>query len=315
MKYPGHGCQRGVILLSALIMVALAAVVAAALFFDTGLTGRRARANYDFEQAWLLVHGAEAIAAQALADDEGQTDTPSDSWATPVDPVEVEEGLTLEARLVELNGRFNINTLVNADGTTNENAKLVLTRLLQLVELDTRWADMIADLVDPDTQPAPDGGEDGLYLAQQPAHRAGNLTVTTVSELRQMPGFTLEMFVKLEPYITTLPPSSRTINVCMASGPVLDALFAVHESDQQHVEYSTLTEEELAERRESGCYPQRSGLTSGQQAMQQLTSERSSWFRLESWVSIGTAQFALYSLMQREGGGQVRAVSRSMGTY
>lgn len=239
MKRSARDRQQGVILLSAMIMVALAAVVAAALFFDTGLAGRRARANYDFEQAWLLVHGAEAIAAQALADDDGQTDTPGDSWATPVDPVEVEEGLTLEARLVELNGRFNINTLVNADGTVNENAMKVFTRLLQLLELDTRWADMIADLIDPDTQPSPNGGEDSMYLAQQPPHRAGNLTISSVSELQQMPDFTLEMYVKLEPYITTLPPSSRTINVCMASGALLDALFAVHESDQQHVEYST----------------------------------------------------------------------------
>jgi general secretion pathway protein K len=307
--------QRGVILLSALIMVALAAVVAAALFFDTALTGRRARASYDFEQAWLLVHGAEALAAQALADDEGQTDTPTDSWATPVEPVEVDDGVTLEAQLVELSGRFNLNSLVNADGTTNENAMKVFTRLLQLVELETRWADMIADWIDPDTQPSPDGGEDSLYLAQTPPHRAGNLTITSVSELQQLPGFTGEMFTRLEPYITTLPPSARTINVCMASGLMLDALFALHESDQQHVEYSTLTDEELAERRSGGCYPQRSVFASGQQAMQQMTAERSSWFRLETWVTVGTTQFALYSLMQRESGGQVRAVARSMGTY
>ena len=315
MKSRACSRQRGVILLSALVMVALAAVVAAALFFDTGLTGRRARSSYDFEQAWLLVHGAEAIAAQALADDDGPTDTPSDSWASPVDPVEVEEGLTLEARLVELNGRFNVNTLVNADGTTNENAMKVFTRLLELLELDAGWADMVADLIDQDTQPLANGGEDGLYLAQTPPHRAGNLTITSVSELLQMPGFTLEMFVKLEPYITTLPPSARTINVCTAPGLVLDALFAVHESDTRHVEYSTLTEEEMDQRRTSGCYPQRTAFASGQQDMQQLTSERSSWFRLESWVSIGTAQFALYSLMQRDGGGQVRAVARSMGIY
>jgi hypothetical protein len=56
-------------------------------------------------------------------------------------------------------------------------------------------------------------------------------------------------------------------------------------------------------------------MTSGQQAMQQMTAERSSWFRLETWVTVGTTQFALYSLMQREGGGQIRAVARSMGTY
>jgi hypothetical protein len=70
----------------------------------------------------------------------------------------------------------------------------------------------------------------------------------------------------------------------------------------------------MAERRESGCYPRRSVLGSGQQAMQQATSERSNWFLLETWIDIGSAQFALYSLMQRDAGGQIRAVTRSLGS-
>jgi hypothetical protein len=94
---------------------------------------------------------------------------------------------------------------------------------------------------------------------------------------------------------------------------VLDALFALHDTDLRHEEYSTLSAEEMEERRSGGCYPRRTTLTSGQQAMQQMTAERSSWFRLESWITVGTSQFALYSLMQREGGGQVRAITRSLG--
>jgi hypothetical protein len=100
----------------------------------------------------------------------------------------------------------------------------------------------------------------------------------------------------------------------MADGIVLDALFALHEDDQMHQEYSTLSAEELAERRQGDCYPQRSVLTSGQPAMAAMAAERSSWFVLQTWVSIGTSQFALYSLMQREGAGQVRTITRSLGT-
>jgi hypothetical protein len=48
--------------------------------------------------------------------------------------------------------------------------------------------------------------------------------------------------------------------------------------------------------------------------MQQLTAERSSWFWLESWVTVGTAQFALYSLLQRDSSNQVRAIARSVGS-
>lgn len=305
---------RGVILVSALIVTALAAVVAAALFFDTGLTARRAAANFGLEQALQLAQGAEALAAQVLRDDRDQTDTPQDSWAQPVEAVEVDPGVTLEARLLDLSGRFNLNTLVNADGTHNENAMKVFARLLELAGLEPRWADMVADWIDPDTLPAPDGAEDGVYLAQRPPHRTANTSITSTSELLQLPGFTGEMYRRLQPHVTALPASARTINVCMAGGLVLDALYALHANDQKHVEYSTLTAEELAERRTGGCYPQRSALASGQPAMQQMSAERSSWFMLETWVSVGTAQFALYSLMQRDGGGQVRAVLRSLGS-
>ncbi len=48
--------------------------------------------------------------------------------------------------------------------------------------------------------------------------------------------------------------------------------------------------------------------------MATYTSERTSWFRLQTWVRIGTAEFDLYSLMFRGGGGQARAVMRSFGT-
>lgn len=306
--------QRGVVLISALIIMALATVVAAAIFFDTGLTGRRAIANFGMEQALLLAQGAEALAAQALRDDQNQTDTPGESWAQAVDPVEVDTGVVLEARLYDRSGRFNINSLVNADSTQNENAVKVFGRLLELKGLPRGCADMVVDWIDADTLPSPDGGEDGTYVSRMPPHRAANITITSTSELLQLPCFTAEAYELVRPHIVALPGSVRTINVCMADGIVLDALYGAHTSDIQHVEYSTLDPRELEERRAgSGCYPQRSVLTQGQQAMQQLTTERSSWFMLETWVTVGTAQFALYSLMQRENN-QVRTVSRTLGS-
>src|SRR5690606_24576162 len=137
--------QRGVILISALVITAMAAVVAAALFYDTGLLARRAMANFGLEQALQIGQGAEALAAQVLREDTGQTDTPADSWAQAVDPVEVQDGVVLEARLTDEVARFNLNSLVNADGEHDENAVRVFKRLLELVELEPRWADMVAE--------------------------------------------------------------------------------------------------------------------------------------------------------------------------
>lgn len=304
--------QRGVILLSALVMVALAAVVAAALFFDTGMTARRTAGSFSMEQALLLSEGAEALAAYVLADDQNQTDTPLDNWAQPVEE-EVGPEILMQAQLFDLQGRFNLNSLVQANGKRDENTYKVFVRLLELLQLQPTWADFVVDLIDPDVQPEQQGGEDSLYTSQLPPHRTGNLPITSVSELMQIPGFTREMYLTLLPHVTALPPSVRTINVCMADGIVLDALFAANPNDQGHTEYSLLSQEEFADRRATDCYPRRTALAGTSQTMLALTAERTSWFRLQTLVRVGTAQFDLYSLIQRNGR-QARAVMRSFST-
>jgi general secretion pathway protein K len=313
---PRHGgSERGVILISALVLVALAAVVAAALFFDTGMLARRAAANNAMEQALQLGEGAEALAAWGLAQDQNSTDAPHEAWAQPAGPFEVAPEVSLEARLSDLQGRFNLNTLVDAQGARDVSASKVFVRLLQLLQIDVRFADLLVDWLDTNPLPEQDGGEDSLYLSQQPQHRAANLPLTSTSELMQLPGFTRELYLRLAPHVTALPPSVRKINVCTADGLVLDALYALSARDPAHVEYSALQPEELAARRAQGCFPQRAVLVAQDEALQPISTESSSWFRLQSWIRIGTAQFALYSLMYRDNASrQVRPVARSLGT-
>lgn len=306
--------QQGVILMSALILVALAAIVAAALFFETGMSARRAAASFSMEQALQLGQGAEALAAYALAEDKNQQDTPAESWAQPYGPVEVAPEVGLEALVSDEQGRFNLNTLVDSTGARDPKSLRVFERLLELKDIEPRWAALVVDLIDPNTVPESEGGEDGLYLSRQPPHRAGNLPLTSISELLQLPGFTRELYERLAPHVTALPPSASTVNVCMADGVVLDALYALSQTNPVHVEYSLLTPEQLAERRRSGCFPQRSVLTANEPDMQARTAERTAWLRLRTWIRIGTAQFALYSLLHRDGSGQVRPVARSFGT-
>ncbi|MFO1503036.1 MAG: type II secretion system minor pseudopilin GspK [Steroidobacteraceae bacterium] len=306
--------QRGVILISALILVALAAIVATALFFDTALAARRAAASFSMEQAVQLGAGGEALAAYALAEDKNSEDSSKDSWAQHYGPVEVEDGVTLEAQIGDEQGKFNLNTLLRRDGTPDPDAVKVLRRLLELSDLEPRWASLIIDWIDPNNQPEADGGEDSLYLSQTPPHRAGNLLLTSVSELQQLPGFTLEMYRKLLPHVTALPPEAQKINVCTADGVVLDALFALSTTGANNVQYSRLSAEDMARSRAQGCFPRKNVIGATEPQIAGHIDERSSYFRLQTWLSIGTAQFALYSLMYRDGAGKVRPILRTMGT-
>ncbi|HTQ35705.1 MAG TPA: type II secretion system minor pseudopilin GspK [Steroidobacteraceae bacterium] len=321
--------ERGVILLSALILMALAAVVAAAMFFDTGLAARRAATAFAMEEAMQLGQGAEALAAYALSQDTNQTDTPQDAWAQPTDPLQAAPDTVLLAQLYDLQGRFNINTLVSVTTTSttnptanlkysrNENAYKVFTRLLALLQIDPSLADEVVDWIDPDVTPQPQGGEDSLYMSMDPPHLTANIAVTSTSELMQLPGFTRDVYLKLQPHITALPPSVRTINVCMADGFVLDALYAVTK-DSSHSEYSLLTPQQLLGQRGGDCFPSQQSLlneadASSRTALRQMTTQRTNWFQLQTVVRIGTAEFDLYSLMYRNGR-TARAVARTVGT-
>ena len=266
------------------------------------------------EQAVQLGAGGEALAAYALSQDKNGDDTDKDPWAQHYGPVEVESQVTLEAQINDEQGKFNLNTLLRKDGKPDPEALKVLRRLLELIDLETRLASLIVDWMDPDGQPEADGGEDGLYLSQTPPHRTANLLLTSVSELQQMPGLTREMYLKLLPHVTALPPEAQKINVCTADGVVLDALFALSTNNANNTEYSRMSPEDMARARQNGCFPRKSILGGNEPQIAARIDERSGFFRLQTWLSIGTAQFALYSLMYRDGAGKVRPILRTMGT-
>ncbi|MEO8308206.1 MAG: type II secretion system minor pseudopilin GspK [Pseudomonadota bacterium] len=307
--------QRGVALISAMIVVALATVIAASLFFDSAMTARRSAASFSMEQGLQLAQGAEALAAAALQQSGAPTQvTTAGTWAQHYGPVEVAPEVSLEAQLNDEQGKFNLNTLLKKDGTPNKDAVAVFNQLLKLVELEPRWTSLLIDWMDANTQTTgSDGGEDSLYASQTPPHRTGNLLLTSISELQQMPGFTREMYLRLSPFVTALPPSANKINVCTADGVVLDALFAVSTDDANNIEYSRMRPEDLATSRAQICFPTLQALTRGDAAMNALAGETSNYFRLRTWVRIGTAQFALYSLMYREGD-KARPIMRTFGT-
>ncbi|MEO8314565.1 MAG: hypothetical protein ABI645_07185, partial [Pseudomonadota bacterium] len=104
------------------------------------------------------------------------------------------------------------------------------------------------------------------------------------------------------------------VNVCLADGIVLDSLFAVSTSHPNYVEHSLRSKEDFDKLRSGGCFPKREDLTTVEQKTARFTAEKTSYFRLQTSIRIGTAEFTLYSLMYRDGRGKARAVARTFGT-
>jgi general secretion pathway protein K len=211
-----------------------------------------------------------------------------------------------------MQGRFNLNNLRKGDGTTNEAAVEQLGRILQMLEIEPSWAAAIADWVDADGEAGfPDGAEDSVYTSLTPPHRAANMTITRASELMVLNGFGAERYAKLAPYVTALPVGTK-LNVCTASGIVLDSL------SETEREFS-LSPEDTAKRRADTCYPTIDALHNklGDEEFNKVKNsltDSSNYFRANVWVTIGTTQFTLYSLLARADQGPVRTILRSFGS-
>ena len=326
--------QRGVALLVAILLVALGTMIAATMAYNNAMTARRAGATFEFDQALLVAEGAEAYAAyglQQVAKQNSQYTYPGQAWSQPVGPVEVTPGVTLEGSLEDLQGRFNINDLVQSDGETpNTVAIQAFQNLLKELNMDVKWADYIVDWIDKDTTPMfPDGAEDSVYMEMSPPYRTPNLPITSTSELLALPGFTRADFDRLSPFIVALPLGVQ-INTCSASKYVLDALTGTQQ-------FSADTEFEK-NRQESGtCFPtpaqveqaatnvQGGGNSGGnstignsanpggaqQPTLLSLLAGKSSWFRLTTFVTLGNAEFSVYTLLYQDQTQMVRPVMRS----
>jgi general secretion pathway protein K len=308
-----RNAQRGVALITAVLMVALATILAVNVAFRGMLDQRRSATIFARDQAFQIALGAEAWAADFLRQDkqETKTDHLGEPWARPMPPLPVDGG-SVAGRLEDLQGRFNLNSMLFPDGTVNDEAVKQLERILAALDLEPGWATAMADWIDPDTQPGfPDGAEDSAYTGESPPYLVANMPITRTSELMALSGFGAERYAKLKPFVTALPVGTP-LNVCTAPGIVLDAL------SENAREYG-LNPKDLANRRKEACFPTLEDLKGslGNEAfdkMKDSLTESSGFFRATLWVTIGTTDFTLYSLLARGDGGSVRPYLRSSGT-
>jgi general secretion pathway protein K len=325
--------QRGVALIIALVLVALAAILATKLTFDGFMERQRTVGVLAGDQAMEFALGAEALAADVLTQQStnATTVTLSDPWAQqmapmPITPQNDPEGEpigTLQGALEDMQGRFNLNNLghfIPATGSApaipDPAPLLQFQRLLVAVGLEPKFAQMAQDWI------VANNGASGLqaatgdsvYMSQSPPYRAGQFPMTSPSELMNLPGFDYEHYRKIAPYVTALPNASTTINLCTAPAVVLESL-----ADNLNGELGNA--ESLANGRKAGCFPDSKtfGNIVGAKTMAALSTTvgtTSQYFRLTTRVTLGTSEFTLYSLLWRnaQGSGKVTPILRSFGT-
>lgn len=216
--------QRGLALITAVLVVAIVATVATTLALGEQVWLRQSQNMNDRAQANSLRQGATTYAALLLGREGAlnQIDHLGEVWAQPLPPLPVEDGM-IAFEVEDAQGRFNLNNMVRAGAPSGPDIAM-FQRLLTSLRLDPAISEALVDWLDPDSNTRPGGAEDTEYLSLSQPYRAANQPLQSVDELRLVKGFSDKVVKALRPYVTALP-GATTVNVNTASDKVLEALF------------------------------------------------------------------------------------------
>lgn len=227
--------QRGAALISALMTVALVAIVSSSLIAEVGRASDMVMGRGELAQARWLSLGAVDWARNILAEDArtSAVDHLGEPWALAVPPLPIENG-EIGGYLEDLDRRFNLNALLR-DGEGGEKATIAYRRLLQNLgfapEEVRQLADALADWLDADDVDRRSGGSEMASYATAPvATRPANGPLLSVGELQRVAGYSSTTVARLAPFVAALPPIA-TINVNTASPEVLSAVLPAVDLD------------------------------------------------------------------------------------
>ena len=221
--------QRGVALITVMLVFVLIAVIATQMLRRSQLNVRSIGNLIETRQAYYYALGGEAYARQLLAKDDSNVDTLDEDWALAKDqqPFEIDNG-SMKIEINDLQGRFNLNNVTDAQGLQINNLELQQFKdLLAALQLNPNYASLWLDWVDRDTNRSANGAEDADYADYQTAARPE----VDISALRLLRSMQPQDYAKLAPHITVLPFDSpistriTAININTADEVVLRSLW------------------------------------------------------------------------------------------
>ena len=298
--------QRGAALLTAMIIVALVATLAAAMVWQQWRAvqveaAERARA----QSAWILT-GARDFAGLILKEDfKGGRNTTAltEPWALPlkearlstflaVDKANADDGpeAFLSGNLTDAQARFNLRNLVGAQGKPDPAALETLQRLCENLGLDGSVAQRIAT-----------GLNAAIGPARTTADTAAPLEPKTVAQLTWL-GIDPAAVTALQPFVVLLP-SVTPVNVNTASKEVLAAV--------AHIDQASA--ERLVQIRQRGPFKSiqlfltQASIPSG---FAPNIDVRSSYFEVRGSLRLADHVLTERSLVQRDGRGNVVPLQR-----
>ncbi|MDN5733993.1 MAG: type II secretion system minor pseudopilin GspK [Psychrobacter sp.] len=218
--------QRGVALLTILLLVVSITVVAGAMLASQKIAIRRSGLLFEQNQLLQDIHAGQQLAVTLLRADDAlnETDSEQDIWAQSIPPYTL-DGHSISIEVRDEASRFNINNLYR-DGAVDGTALAVFQRLLVQLNLAPEIAIAVLDYQDSDSTVYQDGGDEGVVYGQQSRGASSTLPnqpFVSVEQLQDIEKVSAEDLAALRPYITVVP-YYLPININTARPVLLAAL-------------------------------------------------------------------------------------------
>jgi len=344
--------QNGVALVTALLIVSLATIMAVSLVSRQYIDVRRTGNIMLSDQAYLYSLAMENFAGQLLAfyRDKGKStfDDRAEFEAAMLQfsafPV---EGGTVSVSVSYPGAMFNVNTLIDGNGNPVTKQKERYERLLASVLTDLNFgtgqvdelSDALLDWLDPDDNVRAIGAEDGTYESKDSPYKAANTMMTSISELRLVEGYSHDILYGfpedennpaipgLLSYVTALPDRETKLNVNLVTEP--KQFFALSDLIDDQMAKDLLVDSDsydsIAQIKNSTALENVSTqLLPGQTqtdkqkidaALTDMTDVQSLYFMLKGVATVGQARIDLNSLIYvSKNGTKLEVISRSIGT-
>jgi general secretion pathway protein K len=216
--------QRGAAIITALLVVMLAATIATYLLSQQSAALTRTARTTDRAQIALYTQPALNWARAALTASLKNANYvhPKQRWSQALTQP-IEEALA-SGVLRDETAKLNLNNLVLDDGTRSMVDIDVFERLLKKLSLDPNLTGALVDWLDKDSELSPNGAEDSFYLALATPYRAANRRLTQLDELARVRGFDSKVMRRLAPYVSALPARTK-VNMNTALPEVMAAVF------------------------------------------------------------------------------------------
>lgn len=296
--------QRGIALIMAMLVVAIATVTAVSLVHEQSFSVRKTSNLQHYDTGLLYGVALEDYARLFLKKDakDSKIDHLGEDWAMGIPALPIDGGF-LSGSIQDGQGLLNINNLL-----TNVASRKQLILLCKNQDIDLDIAQALVDWIDGNTEvEVPDGAEDDYYTGLEIPYRTANRLMADISELKLIKGVDKEMYIKLKPFLTALPENTA-LNLNTIPGEIFDTL-ELRKPSQEFIDerdkdaFSSLDD-----------FSTRMNIVLDENQKQYL-SVSTSYFLATGIVTLGEKSITLNSLISRDKNGLTKVLTRSLGSF